>query len=89
MGCREFYRRQKCGSKNEAAQVSCYLRAGIEWIISKGIDQRKSLETSVSKRVFRVFLRAQKDTAATRSGIFLHFMQTKSVGQARRFFVTF
>jgi hypothetical protein len=63
------FRRKKCGSKYEVANQSCYPSADIEWIIAKGLDQRKSLETLVSKRVFRVFLRVQKDTAATRSGI--------------------
>ena len=55
----------------EAASQCSYLCADIEWNLFKGLKQRKSLETLVSKRVFGFFLLVQKETAATRSGAFV------------------
>ena len=41
-----------CGSKYEATCQSAYLSADIEWYDTKGLAERKSLETLVSKPTF-------------------------------------
>ena len=57
-----------CGSKYEATCQSAYLSADIEWYDTKGLAERKSLETLVSKPTFGFFCLETKETAAARSG---------------------
>ena len=57
-----------CGSNTKLPMNQLTAAPMMNGISPKDLSERKSLETLVSKRVFRIFLRAQKDTAAARSG---------------------